>query len=65
LNSSVPLGSQQLLPKLLAETDTDDGLPLEFVRDLAVRFENDEFEEASSDLMKQARKHYQNRLMQY
>ncbi|CAG8568447.1 6694_t:CDS:2 [Paraglomus occultum] len=53
VKTSVPLGSQQLLPKLLAETDTEEGLPLEFIKDLAIRFENDEFEEASSDLTKQ------------
>lgn len=41
LDSATPLGPEQLVPRLLAEPDTSDGLPTEFINELTVRFADD------------------------
>ncbi|CAG8448174.1 2139_t:CDS:10, partial [Ambispora gerdemannii] len=39
------LGPQQLVPRLLADSDTNEGLPTDFLREFIIRFEQDGFEE--------------------
>jgi ubiquitin conjugation factor E4 B len=45
----VELGSQQLVPRLLADTDTPEGLPLDFIQELAARVDEEGFEQVNSE----------------
>ena len=39
--SPTPLGPEQLVPRLLAEPDTAEGLPTEYLVELVTRFNDD------------------------
>ncbi|CAG8504078.1 13438_t:CDS:10, partial [Ambispora leptoticha] len=45
VETSSALGPQLLVPRLLAEPDTNEGLPTDFLREFIIRFEQDGFEE--------------------
>ncbi|KAG0329633.1 hypothetical protein BGZ99_001240 [Dissophora globulifera] len=44
IQSETPLGAPQLVERLFADQDTPSGVPTEFLRDISVRFQEDELE---------------------
>ena len=43
-NSATPLGATQVVERLLAEPETPQSIPVEFLKDIATRFQNDDLE---------------------
>lgn len=43
-NSATPLGATQVVERLLAEPETSQSIPVEFLKDIATRFQNDDLE---------------------
>lgn len=45
MSSSVELGSQQLIPRLLSDINSPEGLPLDFIQELAAKVDEEQFDQ--------------------
>ncbi len=49
-SGSMELGPQQLVPRLLADVNTDEGLPWDFIQELSARVDNEGFEQVRKNI---------------